>query len=116
MGSGPCRCRQSNEGGFCPPGPTQPIPLVLVINIALRSLPLSPSSRWSVSSAKVGQSVNSTLPAMEIAPEMEEANSGKSQVLGEKKNHLFSCGCCICDGPERTGRCLAFRRTSLATY
>lgn len=85
MGSGPCRCRQSNEVGFCPAGPTQPIPLVLVINIALGSLPLSPSSRWSVSSAKVGQSVNSTLPAMETAPEMEEANSGKSQVLGEKK-------------------------------
>ena len=48
-------------------------------------LPLSPSSRCSVSSAKVGQSVNSTLPAIETAPEMEEANSSKSQVLGGKK-------------------------------
>lgn len=37
-----------------------------------------------MSSAKVGQSVNSTLPAMEMAPEMEEANSSKSQVLGGK--------------------------------
>lgn len=53
-------------------------------------LPLSSSSRGSVSSAKVGRSVNSTLPAMETAPEMEEANFSKSQVLeGGKSSFLL---------------------------
>ena len=52
-------------------------------------LPLSSSSRGSVSSAKVGRSVNSTLPAMETAPEMEWANCSRSQVLGGGKSSFL---------------------------
>ena len=54
-------------------------------------LPLSSSSRGSVSSAKAGRSVNSTLPAMATAPDMEEANFSRSQVLGGGKV-IFSLG------------------------